>query len=270
MAIFRQSRRTRDSDLRPEPSPLDDLRSAVLLLDRAKRARDSAIGRAKAHRVPLRDVAEAAGLSVSRIKQLDTGEVGRDDAHLPPVTEVDLRLAGASSDRVLALEEVDFGFKRWDSERECIAADPKRFHSLRYDIGHSFYDLSPVEPWTVVYVEATHEVYAFRHVPPQPEWPGSAYDEERTEGATGLMSDGSPSGPCVLLGYLPSYGIVEAALDTQAMVVMHRLGGLAWLLGRIRLVNQILDAVADPITGIFEKPEDIWNYLRSIQPEQGT
>jgi hypothetical protein len=251
--MLRRRGATADPD---PPSSLDVLRSATRRLERARELRDYALIAARAEH-NLRDVAEAADLSVSRVKQL-TGTLSSAGSHgtLPPVTEVDLWLDQwelQRGDRVLALEDVDPFLPRWSSERAFLQGNPKRQVRPRPDISYDVYDTDPATRWIVAYTEQTQEVYAFQNVP----------------GSNDADPDfkphlGSHSGPCVLLGHLPTEGVVDAALYTSTSIVANRLGGLAWIYGRVRLVNRLLKAFTDPIRGLLPRAEEAWTYLQSL------
>lgn len=235
--------------------PIAVVAGAAQRLDRAKESRDLAIAHARAARVPLREIASAAGLSVSRIKQLSDVGPYTGGADLPAVTEVDSGAHGKAQDRVLALDDVDPWLQKWESEHAFLQADPARAESDRPDISSALYDLDPGVPWTAAYVTRTHEVYAFRRAPEGP--------PETTQ-----MWEGSSSGPCVLLGKVPGYALVNVAINDPALVVRNRPGGLAWLHGRIQLINAIVRALADPVDGILDQgPEPLWQYLRTLEED---
>ena len=263
MALF--SRRSSPVEApAPAPSLLDTIAQAVRRMDRARSDRDNAIFAARG-RHPQREIAEAAGLSVSRIKQMGEGPHrfhGPDPARFDPVTDVDAPVAvtdrGSTVDRVLSIRDIDPFIPEWPSERAFLEEKPERGSRNVWDISHRFFDLDPREAWNICFLQATKEVYAFRSILRSPNDPPLPPEEQNIPGR------GSANGPCILLGHVASQKLMELALDRPASVVRERPGGLAWAYGRIRLTNTILKAVADPLTGLTADPETIWTYLRSL------
>lgn len=259
---MRRSRKTIEPPAAPV-STLDAIRGATRLVEQTRVARDRLIGRAHGE-YPLRAIAEAASLSVSRVKQLVAAGpsfAGGAGAVLPPVTDVDIFLADYSlqrGDRVLGLDEVDPLLPRWESERAFIAEDSRRRRGP--DISTDLYDLDPESRWIVSYAPGTREVYAFQHqTHPHPDHP------HRDDAGTGDdPAAGSLSGPCVVLGHLPTEAIVRAAFYSSAATAANRLGGLAWVYGRVRFVNALLKAVADPLGRLVDNGQHIWTYLESL------
>jgi hypothetical protein len=260
MGIFA---RNRQLEQERETDYLQHVQATAAGLGRAQHTRDQAIVAARRHH-KLADVAAAAGLSLSRVKQIvapyDRAGVGP-MAKLPPITENDLYLerrdkALHDGDRVLALKDVvdfDLAAHTFDSERDFLLADPARQEGGRPDIAWELYDLDPTERWVAAYVENTREVYVFRHVDGANEGPGVD------------TAMGSNSGPCILLGHLPTDTIVDAALNKSATnIAQGRLGGLAWLYGRIKLTNAILAAATNPSRRFIRDAEAAWDYLANL------
>lgn len=260
MGIFARNRQL-EQEL--EPDYLQHVQATAAGLERAQHTRDQAIIAARRHH-KLADVAAAAGLSLSRVKQIvapyDRAGVGP-MAKLPPITENDLYLesrdrAQHDGDRVLALKDVvdfDLAAHTFDSERAFLLADPARQEGDRPDIAWELYDLDPTERWVAAYVENTREIYVFRHVAGANEKPGAD------------TTMGSNSGPCILLGHLPIDEVVLASLHRPAVrVAQGRLGGLAWLYGRIKLTNAILAAATNPSRGFIRNAEAAWDYLANL------
>lgn len=159
MGIFA---RNRQLEQEREPDYLQHVQATAAGLERAQQARDQAIVAARRHH-KLADVAAAAGLSLSRVKQIvapyDRAAVGP-MAKLLPITENDLYLerwdkALHDGHRVLALKDVvDFDLEAhtFDSEREFLLADPARHEGDRPDIAWELYDLDPTERWVAAYI----------------------------------------------------------------------------------------------------------------------
>ncbi len=243
-----------------EASPLAAVEAWARALDRAREGRDRSIAEARRQGASFRQLASAAGVSVSRVQQIAAASLpfglGRS-----PVTEVDLFLRAGTSEkgdvdeaeRVFSLQSVAPWYEEWATEREFIASSPERAMSQsRYDLSHKVVDLDPRATWTVVYVADTREVYAFQET--QVDVPGQ-------EDAMGPA--GSLRGPCVLLGHAYSYRLISDALDTPLLNISHRPGGLAFVYGRLRLLNRLLGTIVGP-----SDSERIWSYLEGIPSEE--
>ncbi|PJI91042.1 hypothetical protein [Luteimicrobium subarcticum] len=59
------------------------------------------------------------------------------------------------------------------------------------------------------------------------------------------MREGATTGPCFLLGHIPTYRLVEVAIDNRVLHLAERPGGIAWVLGRVRLVEALLRAAGN-------------------------
>lgn len=237
--------------------PLDAVRSAAERLEAARLARDRAISAARMHHTPLRAIAEAAQLSVTRVKQVSSTHYS--GATKPGVTEVDLAVPGAV-DRVLALDDVDPFLPRFESEQAFIAADSRRRSGKRMDLSFRIYDADDIEvPWVATWIEETGELYVHKTRDPQErDSPVMATDWDPSMGAQ--------AGPCILLGHLPSWDVVEAGLDSPLHQVIDRPGGLAWVLGRVRRINLLLRAVAR--SARFNSTSDIIQYIEGLGADE--
>lgn len=227
----------------------------AMLLERAKTNRDDAIARARFEGTPLRQIADAAQLSVSRVKQMPPQADGHAATH-PPVTEVDISVMSSdnAAERVFGIEEVDPALPRWSSERAFIDADPQR-HPFA-DIALGIVDLDPAHPWHICYSTQTHEVYAWSQ---QTQDPGYPADDPSS------YVPGQTVGPCLLLGHLYSLDLAIRGISEPAVNVSYRPGGLAWVYGRIRLLNGLLKVMASDYTlatgldGLYEYLEQTRN-----------
>ncbi len=260
MALFR-NRET--PVVAPPLSALERVKLAATAMERARDQRDAAIAAAR-REGSLREVADAAGLSVSRVKQISPPGVPHWAVSLSPVTDVDLFVADAPNrrvdDRVYALEEVDPWLPEWPSERAFLQENQVRAGGLNYDICNRANDIDPAGEWTVVYASGTREVYAFCTSGPlhisEPVDPKAKPAEE--------MSKGSPHGPCLLLGHVFNYSLVKEALNRPTLNMQHRPGGLVWIYSRIRTTNRIVRSLADPIDGAGRDVNPLWDYLESL------
>lgn len=260
MALFKN----RETPVAAPPlSALERVQLAATALERARDQRDAAIAAAR-REGSLREVADAAGLSVSRVKQISSPGAAWGAVSLPPVADVDLHMGAAPDrrvdDRVYALEEVDPWLPEWPSERAFLQENQDRSDGLNYDITNRATDIDPAGEWTVVYASGTREVYAFCTSGPlhisEPVDPKANPAEE--------MSKGSPHGPCLLLGHVFNYPLVEEALNRPTLNLQHRPGGLAWIYSRIRTINRITRSLADPIDGIGRDVNPLWDYFESL------
>lgn len=246
------------------PHPLQLVRAATRDYVRAKAAREAAIIDAK--RVgtsTVRELATAADLSVSRVKQIAVGNAAS-GATLPPVAEVDLILDPAHGDtddhdRVFALGTASPWCERWDSEHDFLSADSRRVGGNQSDVAQEIYDLEPTTQWTVTYIAMTHEVYAVGS-------PASPWSLDERRPGLDPVTRGSLSGPCVLLGHAFSSDILEAGLGYATHNLRYRPGGLAWICGRLRVLNRLMATTARGTTGITGNPTIVWEYLASLPP----
>jgi len=242
----------------PPPETLDLIRLHTRQMERSRQLRDAAIAQARTEKnATLRDIAEAAGLSISRIKQINPLADPR--AKLKsPVTEVDILAAPASSsadpsdERVLALDDVDPYLPTWPSERAFIDADERRYPFM--DLFGDLYDGDSQESWHLRYCRGTHEVYAWTDRTPDP-----AYVDDPSHGGP------AESGPCIVLGHVYSWELLERCLDRSLRHVTHRPGGLAWAYGRIQLLNRVLDALSRDYRSA--PSESLLTYLTDTLPE---
>lgn len=243
----------------PPPDTVEVIRLHARQMERARQQRDEAIALARATKAAtLREIGEAAGISVSRVKQIDSRLDPRSTLLKAPVTEVDLLRPLASADgdpgdeRVLLLEDVDPYLQKWPSERAFIDADERRhpFMDLFWDI----YDGDAQEHWRLRYCSGTKEIYAWTDRNPDP-----TYANEKGYGG------GATSGPCIVLGHVLSWTMLERCLDRSLRHVAQRPGGLAWVYGRVQLLNRMLDALSRDYT--TPTPGAILTYLSDTLPE---
>lgn len=236
----------------PPPTPLDQLAATAAALERARSERDHAISTARGRGVPLRDIAAAAGLSVSRIKQIAPKATAYRSVLQPPVTEMDFlgALANDQSDphgeRVLGLQDLNPFVQEWASEMAFVDADPSRRHFM--DVLRDVHDLDENEDWNLCYIQATQELYA---------WTLRTTDPNYEMVGVGANN----SGPCILLGHVASWPLVEAGIVRPGRNLAHRLGGLAWVYGRVLLLNRITRVMATDI-GLGE--EHVLEYLERL------
>lgn len=226
--------------------PLRAVEDAAAQLARAKDARDNAIGWARAERVGLQRIAKAADLSVSRVKQISTTS---HETMYAPVTEVDLQLPEHDpwGDRVLGIDDVDPFVTRWASERAFIDENDDR---------RQFADITKVldlgtDTWSVCYSIGTRELYAWAAQELDP-----TYEGREAEGTA------SPHGPCILLGHVISFDVAVAAIANPGNNLAHRPGGLAWVYGRVRMLNSMLRNVLSDYSirgelGLIEYLDDL-------------
>lgn len=240
----------------PPPSPLERVAATSRALDRSRQARDSAIRVARASRLPFREIAAAAGLGLTRVQQIaggpHTGLLSVRDA-IPELDTLGWH-PGADADvdqedRVVALTTVATWLETHPSEQAFLKARPERLRGDRYDFSFAILDLEPVDDWVITFIDSTHEVYAFATTAPTGRPSAAAPDEDPRLG--------SRSGPCRLLGHAFSFKLLDAAMSTAISAAAGRPGGLAWVYGRVQLLNRILDALPNP-------PKDVKAYLELL------
>ncbi len=229
-------RRLKPPPPEPKEDPLNAVRTWAQALNRDMRNRDAAIRAARMEGLSHRVIAEAAQLSRSRAQQIAESHGMTSRLLRSPVMELETsRFDGVDSDfdvdegdRVVGLESLDPWLDQWPSEREFLAQDQRRLDGNRYDFAFDLYDLNPEQRWVLVYIDRTREVYTFpADLPDGVEHDGQGYR-------------GSLGGPCKVLGSAPSYQVLDAALSAAIGNVQHRLGGLAWVYTRLKLLNSIL------------------------------
>lgn len=238
---FGRTRRAERGDpIQPSEPPTTDvlLLQLGLLADeerRIRRRRDRVI-LASGGGLRQRDVAQATGLSVARIKQIQ--QAGHSALRSPlrtPVTEVDLPASDASPDsrleRVFLLADVAPWLEPIASEREFFAQDPSR--GTGYDV-HTEVSDTGTDRWLVCMATGTCEIYCF-----QAEGEAAAPLEPSRES----WGVGSASGPLYLLGRVMNRRLVQVAMNPQTPRIAQRPGGLAWVYGRIYLLNSVLAAL---------------------------
>lgn len=261
MDSFR-SGRLRPRPSTPAPSEEDVIRHAAQVMEQARRARDEAI--ATATNTRLRTIAEAAGISHARVKQIRRG--GRpaersSDLLRPPITEVDLYLADhvlEEGDRILSLHQVNPWVQQYASEREYLQQTEGIDGP---DFGSNYYDTDPTQPYVVSSRGTTKGlmIYAFaQNTGPLDDSAPPVHDEHGFHG--------SSAGPCYPLGILPSEDVADAAVFNHTGRISRRLGALAWLYGRIQTVNTILAATVSHFDPLFEPTPELLAYL---QPNRG-
>jgi hypothetical protein len=247
-----KSRQSREPES-PPPDALAELRGAVAQYERAREIRDSAIV-AAARQETQRAAAEVSGLSLSRVKQITAG--GLAQATRLPITDVDI-LQGDPADRVLSVFDVDpFLERAAESERDFIAADPRRATGNRYDLSTRLYDTDPSQAWVAVYIDTTQELYVFPATAT-----GNWHTSKPESSEPADMTRGSTSGPVYVLGHLPFYKLVDDGVNFAASKARDRPGGLAWLYGRIQLLNRVTRAFT---TSSQLSKEDLWDYLAAL------
>jgi hypothetical protein len=241
----------------PAPTPLEQVITATARYEQARTERDRAIAGAR-NRAPLREIATASNLSVSRIKQIAPHHGSGWRTTRPPVGEMDLlgELGDGgevSGERVMALLDADPFLPSWPSERAFIDADPHR--SSVMDVQRNVHDLAEEEVWQVCYVQNTREVYAWT-----PREADPAYVDAEPSGL-------SASGPCYLLGHVITWDLVEAGIVLPGWNISHRPGGLAWVLGRVRLLNRATAALGEDYQLTIDGIRD---YLQNLPPHERT
>lgn len=200
----------------------------------------------------MRDIAAAASLSVSRVKQIAPAVTAYRSELQPPVTEMDVTSALASDqsdphgERVLALQDVNPFVQEWPSEMAFAEADPRRRRFM--DVLRDLHDLDENEDWNLCYIQATQELYA---------WTQRTTDPNHDMVGIGANN----AGPCILLGHVASWALVEAGIARPGRNLAHRLGGLAWVHGRALLLNRITRVMA---TDIDLTDEHLLEYLESL------
>lgn len=251
---FGRTRRVEHGDpIQPsEPLTADSLLQQLTLLAQDERAvrrrRDRAILMSRGD-VRQRDVAAATGLSIARIKQIQQGAGTMFDSPLrSPITDVDLRASDAPADareeRTFLLADVAPWLEPIASEREFFVQNPTR--GSGYDI-HTDVSDTGTDRWLVCMATGTHEIYCF-----QAEGAADAPSEPERES----WGPGSPSGPLYILGRVLNRSLVEVALNPQTPRLAQRPGGLAWVYGRVQILNQILAAYSRHVD-----PEEVREYL---------
>lgn len=221
----------------PIPSDAELIRQATAAFDEARRRRDQIIAEATSH---LRTIAEAADLSVSRVKQIRASIAGhtRDrGAVLPPAGEFDIAVEDASltqGDRVFPLAGVAPWLITYPTEDALKDAQPDGkpgpdFHTQMFDDDPAQRHL--IGSWRhndgrlMIY-----DVYAENLIPPP------------------LREPGTPVGTTRILGELPAESIADAAIYRSIHRVKRRLGGVAWVYGRIIATNAILTATVNHLS----------------------
>lgn len=241
-SLFGRTRRAdRGDPIQPSEPPTADalLRQLVLLADEERtirRRRDRAILASRGG-LRQRDVAQATGLSVARIKQIQQAG-GASALRSPlrtPVTEVDLPASDAPpdsrEDRTFLLADVAPWLEPIASERAFFAQDPSR--GIGYDV-HTDISDNGTDRWLVCMTTGTCEIYCF-----QAEGAAAAPPEPPRES----WGVGSAFGPLYVLGRVMSRRLVQVAMNPQTSRIAQRPGGLAWVYGRILLLNCVLAAL---------------------------
>lgn len=257
MALFRRTAASPRPDP-PAPTPLEQVATATAKYEQARLDRDRVIANART-RAPLREIAAASNLSVSRIKQIapHLGSAWRTTR--PPIGEMDLlgelgEGGDPAGERVMALLDADPFLPSWPSERAFIDADARRGGNVM-DVQRNVLDLNNDEAWQICYVPNTREVYAWTQRERDP-----AYDDAEKSGL-------SAHGPCYLLGHVITWDLVDAGIARPGWNLSHRPGGLAWVLGRVRLLNRATAALA----GSYQLTLDgIHDYLQDLPPHERT
>lgn len=238
-----------------EPTYADLLKSATERLERAREDRDRAIRAARAARIPLRDIAESTSLSVARVKQIGPPQAGSRKS-LDPIIELDLNTTRTANDEVRGIDEVAPWLEKFESERAFAESTPERSAGLTYDINHHMLDLDPETPWVAIYNSGSKEIAAWRS--------GGRNTPIGESVADGNWNPLSASGPCLVLGHLPSWEVVDVGVDRAARQAANRLGGLAWLYGRIRLLNAVFKSLTDIGDCLIDWQSPLYEYYQSL------
>lgn len=221
----------------PPPTPEERLATIRLHSRNAEEAiqlRNRAISDTRGHRgVTLEEVAQAAGLTVSRVKQIRGSEEfrGSDRASGPPITDLDLPVLDAdSSNRVWGITDIAPDIPTFESERAFLATGRGRYGP---DLGWDYYDVDRGQRFVISSARSPEggiDIYAFGA--------GGATDKPHSE--EGFR--GSSSGPCYLLGNVKSTQIADKLLFPALIRAAHRPGSLAWAYMRIRTITEVLDS----------------------------
>ncbi|MFM9263448.1 hypothetical protein ACKAMS_32945 [Rhodococcus sp. 5A-K4] len=220
----------------------------------------------------VEEIAEASGLTARVVREIGAGEP-HPAVIRRAVSEVDELIAEDDhrGDRVLALADVAPHAQWWDSEFAFFEDDVRR-RSRFIQVQPDVYDVDPAVGWEINYAAGTGEVYARELInrPLSQAVRGVSVRDETN------MRDGDQVGRCVLLGRLPTAEFVAATLHAPAQVVARRQGGLAWMYGRINLMNRILRAGFRSATGFGDYADPrggfvrAWTYLDEVFPDEAT
>lgn len=122
------------------------------------------------------------------------------------------------------------------------------------DLFWDIYDGDAQERWRLRYCSGTKEIYAWTDRKQDP-----TYDNEQHHGGA------ATTGPCIVLGHVLSWTLLERCLDKSLPHVAQRAGGPAWVYGRVQLLNRMLDALSRDYT--IPTPEALLTYLSDTLPE---
>lgn len=186
----------------------------------------------------LEEVAEAAGLTVSRVKQLRSGPEERHfgRANGDPITDLDLPFQDADAPkRVWGILDIAPDIEIFDSERAFLESGRNRYGS---DLGWDYYDIDRNERF-VISTAGNHtgglDIYAFL----------AGSNDGKSHGPDGFS--GSSSGPCYLLGNVPTTWIADKLIFPPLQARTRRPGALAWAYTRILTINEVITSVQDQV-----------------------
>jgi hypothetical protein len=183
--------------------------------------------------IPLAEIAEAAGLSVARVKQIvpTDGPHGLEDAGGPPILGPELPLRTIdTANQPWGIREIAPDIPTFESERAFLTSRGGQFGT---DLGWDYYDTSRSERFLMGAVESPDggiDVYAV------------AAPEASDPVVAGEVWEGSLNGPCFLLGNVQSWAVLERGFLPALPGIMRRPGALAWAYMRTRWLTEITDA----------------------------
>lgn len=223
----------------PPPQTADDqlatIRAHSEQARQATELRNRAIRSTRGRSGPtLEEVAQAAGLTVSRVKQIrSTDEFqGHRGADRAPITDLDLPVLDSDSpNRVWGIMDIAPEVSVFESERAFFAAGRSRYGS---DLGWDYYDVDREQRFVISTAGSPDggvDIYAFA--------------ADRTDGKAHTPQGfiGSSSGPCYLLGTVPNSLIVDEMIFPPLLYRVRRPGALAWAYMRIRTITEVLNAM---------------------------
>lgn len=182
----------------------------------------------------LEAVANASGLTVSRVKQLRGSDPSDplERADGPAITDLDQPVLDTDSPgRIWGLTDIAPDIPVYESEREFLATGRGRHGS---DLGWEYYDDDRIQRFVISTASSPNggiDIYAF------------AAGEDNTSAHTSVTFTGSSSGPCYLLGNVPNPTIIDKLIFPPLIARIRRPGALAWAYMRIRTITEVLQAM---------------------------